>query len=486
MSGLPHLVGESICRHRIFSRRQRILVAVSGGLDSMVLLQVLHHLAGENGWDLTVAHLNHLLRGASSRADERLVRRTATQLGIRAVVEKADVRALAREHRVSLEMAARAARHQFLARTATRLGIRSVALAHHADDQLELFFLRLLRGSGGEGLAGMKWRSRSAFDGRVELARPFLDTSKAALQQYAKSQKIPFREDASNRSLEMLRNRIRHELLPLLRRRYQPAVADTVKRAAEISRAESEFASEEAAKWLAAMRRRSGRAPVAFARLHAAVQRRCLFRQLLELGFVPDFQLVERLRVFSGQAVAVAGRIPAFELGGTKKVSRGAAEAVGACAVFRTEAGLLRRVTAPGPLFEQHSLACDLGRGAGEVQFSGIKVRWKVEREAGSDRGKTMAGRELFDADKVGSQVVLRHWALGDRFQPIGLHGSVKLQDFFTNNRVPRGLRHKLLLATTAEGEVFWVEGMRIAERFKLTNCTTRRLNWSWQRSCAR
>jgi tRNA(Ile)-lysidine synthase len=97
-----------------------------------------------------------------------------------------------------------------------------------------------------------------------------------------------------------------------------------------------------------------------------------------------------------------------------------------------------------------------------------------------------MAGRELFDADKVGSQVVLRHWAPGDRFQPIGLHGSVKLQDFFTNNRVSRGLRHKLLLATTAEGEVFWVEGMRIAERFKLTNCTTRRLNWSWQRSCAR
>jgi len=185
VSDLLDHIDQSIKSHRLFGSRQPILVAVSGGLDSMVLLSALHELSPKHGWKLSVAHFNHQLRGRSSDADERLVRRTAGGLGLRIVTERADVRKFATAHRVSIEMAARKLRHDFLARTALRWKISTAALAHHADDQLELFFLRLLRGSGGEGLAGMKWRNASPSNPNIQLVRPLLDLPKSSLREFA-------------------------------------------------------------------------------------------------------------------------------------------------------------------------------------------------------------------------------------------------------------------------------------------------------------
>src|SRR6266404_7631831 len=257
MSGLLDHVRRNLCARRLFRRGGRMLVAVSGGLDSMVLLDALRELAPENGWRLKVAHLNHRRRGRSSDADERLVRRTARRLGLPVEAERADVRRFARAHKLSLEMAAREVRHDFLAWAARRLGKCSVALAHHADDQLELFFLRLLRGSGGEGLAGMKWRRGSPSNSKVELVRPLLDQPKAALREHAAQNQLRFREDTSNFCLDIQRNRIRHELLPLLRKRYQPGLDRTILRVMDIIGAEADLVAVLARDWLEQQRSRS-------------------------------------------------------------------------------------------------------------------------------------------------------------------------------------------------------------------------------------
>ena len=164
--------------------------------------------------------------------------------------ESADVRAFAAKSKLSLEMSARKLRHEFLARTARKQKIKTIAVAHHADDQVELFFLRLLRGAGGEGLAGMKWRSPSPADKSISLIRPLLGFSKAELLAFARENKIHFRDDATNFSSDFLRNRIRNQLLPLLRNDYQPGLAAAVLRVMDIVGTEAEFVSDTAWWWL--------------------------------------------------------------------------------------------------------------------------------------------------------------------------------------------------------------------------------------------
>jgi tRNA(Ile)-lysidine synthase len=250
VTGLLERVDQNLLNRQRLKPGQAVLVAVSGGLDSMALLHLLCRLASRHRWRLTVAHFNHRLRGRSSDADEKLVRQIAARLKLPVVVGRAGVKSFAKKSKLSLEMAARKLRHEFLARAARERTIPVVALAHHADDQVELFFLRLLRGAGGEGLAGMKWRSQSPVNPKITLIRPLLDATREELRQFVRENKIPFREDATNAQLEMPRNRVRNELLPLLRKKYQPGLNQTVLRLMEIVGAESDVIGETARQWL--------------------------------------------------------------------------------------------------------------------------------------------------------------------------------------------------------------------------------------------
>ena len=163
------------------------------------------------------------------------------------MVGRADVKEFAKKSKLSVEMAARKLRHEFLARAARKRKIRVVALAHHADDQVELFFLRLLRGAGGEGLAGMKWRSPSPADSKITLVRPLLNVTQGRSRRLrARKQNPVSARTRRTFPLDFLRNRIRHELLPLLRKKYQPGLNRTVLRVMEIAGAESEAVSETA------------------------------------------------------------------------------------------------------------------------------------------------------------------------------------------------------------------------------------------------
>lgn len=456
MHALISRVEASIRQRGLLPAGGGVLVAVSGGVDSMVLLSVLHALAQEHGWRAAVAHFNHRLRGAASEGDARFVAKAARRLGLECVVEGGDVRGLARARGWSVEMAARELRHEFLARTARRLGLGMVALAHHADDQVELFFLRLLRGAGG-GLAGMKWRSVSPADKSVALIRPLLDQSKDALLEFAKIEKVRFREDGSNASLDILRNRVRQELLPLLRRDYQPGLDRTVLRTMEIVGDEAEFVQETARAWM----RRKSRA--AFARLPVAVQRQCVCMELARLGVSADFELVERLRLQSGVKHS-------WRDGWLVR------EAASGCVAL--ERAVSEKDSAGTHIF-------DLRPERGAELFEEVEVNWRIQKHVPPAMLRGAAHCERFDAGKVGARIVLRHWRAGDRFQPIGMTQPVKLQDLFTNARIPARERHKLLVAEAADGRIFWVEGLRISEPFKLSGTTRVELFWRWRRAVA-
>ena len=481
MSDLLQRVREEIQNRRLLQRGDKILAAVSGGLDSMALLYLLHALAPERRWKIVVAHFNHQLRGRASEADERLVRKTAERLKLPFATGRADVKRFAAASNLSIEMAARKLRHEFFAGAARRRNISIVALAHHADDQVELFFLRLLRGSGGEGLAGMKWRSPSPAEKTIHIVRPLLGFSKSELAEFAGENKIPFRKDATNFSTDFLRNRIRNELLPLLRNNYQPGLEKAVLRLMDIVGAESEFAGEAAQAWRTKFRGSRGNEAQTeignreseignkseppyvgcydFNGLPIAIQRRVLQSQLAEAGVAPNFDLIESLRQSADCFVSVGPKI----------------------AVARDTNGKIVFRQAVATTFNDSELALNLGR-TGRAEFGGRRFQWRIqERKHTGETPVPLKQKEFFDADQVGGEITLRHWRAGDRFQPIGLRSPAKLQDLFTNAKIPRERRRELVLAATARGEIYWVEGLRIGERFKLTPATERCLVWRWR-----
>jgi tRNA(Ile)-lysidine synthase len=333
----------------------------------------------------------------------------------------------------------------------------------------------------------MKWRSPSPVDDKITLVRPLLNAAKAELREFARANKIYFREDATNAQLDLPRNRVRNELLPLLRRRYQPALTRTILRLMEIVGAEADFIGETAQRWLDNLkrgqraprpvplpaRRGEGGRPVApkrsvggrsgegnvFGELPVAVQRRVLQLQLTKLGVLADFELVERIRRSPDVFVSVG---PGFS-------------------AARNATGRVNLRAQPPVGFKVNELTVNLTGRAGEANFADVQFHWDFEGVNQPIRLGKQTGRELFDADRVGGRITLRHWQAGDRFQPIGLKSAVKLQDLFTNQKIPRARRRDLIVAEAASGKIFWVEHLRMAEHFKLTPGTKRRLVWRWR-----
>ena len=199
---------------RKFPPRCRYLIAVSGGRDSVSLLHWLVQLGYRK---LIVCHLNHQLRGQSSRADARFVEKVAAEYQADFEIGLANVQALAKKQRISIETAAREARYAFFAETARRRNCRTIFVAHHADDLVETFLINLFRGAGSAGLSAMQETSIRRID-RLELTivRPFLRFWRKDIDEYVGEHGLKFREDATNKNLRPLRNRIRHRIIPYL------------------------------------------------------------------------------------------------------------------------------------------------------------------------------------------------------------------------------------------------------------------------------
>lgn len=450
-----------------------LLIAVSGGFDSMVLLHLLASFAPSRRPALRAVHLHHGLRGKSADLDLALVRAACRSLSVPLVFGRADVRGLARRGGLSLEAAAREARYLFLARCAARAGARAVALGHTADDQAETFLMRLVRGAGARGLGGIR---PVRPEGALRVVRPLLCLRRAEVLSYAGARGVPHREDASNRDRSFTRNRVRYGLIPYLERNYNPNVRDALLRTAEILAREHDFCDAHAARrYRTLAREEKGRVAFParrFAALPPALRAGVLRRAIAALGAPGE------VRFADAETAALLCRAA----GG-----RGALCLPGGIAVFREYGALVvGRPPAPARDYE-----FPLRDGA-EVMLPSCCLRFRLavraRRRIGRLRRKTpglatvwgVGGEgawplvERFSLEALGGEgLTVRNRRPGDRYCPLGTAGERKLKKILIDERLPARLRGVVPLLARGR-EIAWLPGHRIAEAFKVTPATRR------------
>ena len=466
MRSLPEIIAAAARGHGLWRRGARLLVAVSGGADSVALLLALRELAGRMKLALTVAHLHHGLRGRAADRDAAFVRRLAQRLGLPLLVERADVRRLARERGVSLEMAARAARYAFLARAARAARAEAVVTAHTADDQVETVLLRLARGTGLRGLCGM---ARRAQQGDLRIVRPLLDATRSEVLEFLRARGERWREDRSNRDPAFLRNRVRHELLPLLERRFNPGIRRAILRMTAIL-SEDEAWLEALCRPLLKAARRGPRElrTAALRRAPAAARRRVLRQWLFDAGVpLPDLDLdtvgrIERLLTTPrGSASA--------DLGSGWRAQRQYGRLILAAPPAGGAAG--RWPPAAGSRAPDSSGGRRALRMPGETIWQGWRVTVRrapgIRRPRRGRAGRLPAECSLSLEAAQGRRLWLRDWRPGDRIAPLGMAGTRKLHDIFVDAKVPAEERRRIPLLVCG-GAIVWVPGYRIARGWEV------------------
>ena len=426
----------AVSRHRMLSPADRVIAAVSGGPDSVCLLDVLSQLAPMAGATLVgVAHLNHKLRGEASDEDQRFVAALAQRYGVEFHLEKANLPA-----KGNLEEVARHARRNFFARLIREGAASKVATGHTLDDQAETVLFRLLRGSGPGGISGIL---PSTMEG---LIRPLLEITREQVREYLNSRGFQWREDASNLDVRFSRNRIRHELLPLLGREWNPRISEALARHAEISWVEEQWWKEEIGRVAAHILKESGEGLEADARDIAELPK-ALGRRLVRHAF-------HWVRCEEGQAslshVDDVLEIAAGERG-EGQIGFGGVEIIRSFGRLR-----FQRVENRVPDF------CRVVEVPGRYPFPGTLVCFELAE--GTCQAGDCASLELLGLGEL-RPLQLRSWRVGDRYRPVGKSRDYTLHELFQRARVPSWRRHAWPVVAM-ESRIVWVREFGVASDF--------------------
>jgi tRNA(Ile)-lysidine synthase len=431
------------------------LVAVSGGMDSMVLLHVLVRLMPRLGFRLHVAHIHHGLRRRSAEQDAAFVSAEGRKYGVPVRVER-----LAPEQRLpgtSVQVWAREARYARLEAVRQRVRAAWVLTGHTQNDQAETVLLNLLRGTGPRGLAGIP-------EIRERVLRPMLGISRAEIAAYAATNTVRFREDPSNRSLVYRRNHIRHQLLPLLARQYNPQIVSTLAALAVQAREDDDALGSQAAAVARRLFRRRGSAvglDVSRGRLPSPAVGRRLLQEAFRQVSTGRHALTRRHVAALGKLTAGPGRV----------MLPGGFEAWRSAEILwiGPTASVTARSRRSGARRGRNDDTPPLHVRPGEwVRWEPGRCALRVHRMAKAAMALQPDNpqREILSPTVLEERLSLRSWQAGDRFQPLGLRGTKKLQDFFVDAKVPRTERDKVPLLVAGD-RIVWVVGHRISDAFR-------------------
>jgi tRNA(Ile)-lysidine synthase len=478
-------VRRTIHRHNLAGPRTRVVVALSGGSDSVALAHLLCEL--EAAGELTVAglaHFNHQLREHADR-DEQFSVSTAAAIGRPILAGREDVRLRAGRERRSIEDAAHAARHEFFDRALAHFDAERVAVGHTRDDQAETFLLRLLRGAGPKGLAAMHPR-------RGRIIRPLLECRRADLRAYLAERGVQYIEDETNSDVSIPRNRVRAELLPLLEARFNPAIVDVLADQAELARAdwlwmESQLENLEPGTLEPGTLEPGTLEPGTLE--PGTLEPGTLEPGTLEPGTLEPGTLnipalaqsplaLRRLAVWKAMTRAASGRPVSFRhVEAALELIEASTD--GFSSVPAAEAAD-KSIDAPGQIVDRVGSRLVLRRKAVAQAVALLEAGYIVSAEpvaagTGAEALRATAGNgaaAVIRMDSWTGPLSVRNRRPGDRFRPLGLDGQKKLQDFFVDRKVARRVRDGVPLVVDESDRIIWVAGHGIDEAFRVTDAS--------------
>lgn len=430
-------------RHELVTRGTGTLVAVSGGVDSMVLLDLFRRIAPSWKLSLSIVHVNHGLRGRESDDDEAFVRTTAASASLPFFSTRLDIARYQETHGVSKQEAGRALRYQFFETVRRETGAACVATAHHADDNAETVLMNALRGAGVRGLSGIPIRREPA------VIRPLLFAFRSEIEAHGRTYGIPYREDSSNTSRAYTRNHLRLDVLPTLSSDLNTDAARSLNRLSATMRSLASLIASEAERIApSVVRSTSDGVSIAVDGLRSQprfLQEELMLSVLRGLAVEPTQHKVEAMLALCDQPT---GR--SLDLSGTFALLRNRDTLV----TFRRDVREFRRTIEVGPRYD----------------FPGFRFSVRPLPSVPS-RFDHPPGMEFADADRLGEHLVLRSWTDGDWFIPLGMDHRKKLSDFFVNARVSRPEKRSIPILES-DGAIVWVCGLRLDHRFRISSST--------------
>jgi tRNA(Ile)-lysidine synthase len=452
----------------LIRRGETVLCAVSGGADSVAMLQLLRELneVQQLEWKLHVAHVNHGLRGKASDEDEEFAKGLSEKLKLPFHATRVDVEGLHRKERMTVEEAGRELRHAFLQQKAAELGAQKIALAHNLDDQAETILHRILRGTGLRGLKGMAPIRVISRKQDLFVVRPLIEIERYEIETFLREKGIAYKTDLTNFDTSLTRNKIRHKLFPLLESEFNPRAKMALVKLGQTAGSFYLLLREIANEVYENTKMISGEGEVClsveeFAKLPPAIQTLIIDRSVKTvLGRVPQLNFEHYLEIISlcgehgyQKAIRLPRGLEARREGYILKIARPQAPAPPLKFAHR-------KIRIPGrTLIKKLNLEIDAELQEGKIVGLKEYIRNKDYTE------------EIIDYEKLEGPLVVRLRKGGDAFVPLGSRGSTKLKKFFIDNKVPKAVRDRVPILTDGK-RIVWVVGYRIGDGVKITDAT--------------
>lgn len=456
-----------INENKLLEKKDKVLVALSGGPDSVCLLHILYKLKDIFNIELGAIHINHMLRGEESDKDEKYIGELCEKLGINYYVKRIDIEYIAKQTGVSLEVAGRNERYNAFEKVKKEHEYTKIAIAHNANDQAETILMRMMRGTGLEGLVGIK----ASREGGI--IRPILCLNREEIEKYCEDSDLRPRIDASNYERVYSRNKVRLDILPYMKENFNSDIIDTLNRMAILLQRDNEFIEEYSKKSYEKYCKTINGELIIYNKLFKEEKESIITRVIIrafknmsnshqnfEMKHI--YEVINLVNKGTGKKINLTNKIVAENTYGNI-ILRKNKDNYQECVKVKENINILRDNIPEKIEFNNYNIYFELYKNETKVEFSKNSLI------------------KLFDYDKIKEKIIVRHRKEGDRMIPLGMSGNKKIKDIFINAKIPKEERDLTPILCFDE-KISWVVGLKTSQEFKVTKDTKTILRIAFER----